>query len=205
MKDKIINPIDVLLDPNNYDNVVLYNDKDEPVEFEQIAIIPLDDKTYVILQPVNREDIGIEEDEAFAFEIIQDEEKGDSLVLVEDDVLRHVRSLFEIYENAEKELIELNIESKSKDETDDKYEVDALFTMYEDFYEKDKAKIIYRLSKIKELFDLFNSRLFVSKYPISQKRYENLSKYEIGNKKNNQWDYKSVLSTLNECLQYLLK
>ena len=97
MKDKIINPIDVLLDPNNYDNVVLYNDKDEPVEFEQIAIIPLDDKTYVILQPVDRNDIGIEEDEAFAFEIVEDEEKGDSLLLVEDDVL--IDRVFDAYKD----------------------------------------------------------------------------------------------------------
>lgn len=87
MKEKEkIDPIQMLLDPDNYDNIVLYDDKDKPVEFEQIAIIPIEEKTYVILQPVDKS-IGIEDDEAFAFEIVQDEEKGDSLQLVEEDAL----------------------------------------------------------------------------------------------------------------------
>ena len=91
---EVVNPIDQLFDPENTENIVLYNDKDQPVEFEQIAIIPLEDVNYAILQPVEKLE-GIADDEAFAFEIIEDEENGDSLALVEDDVV--IDSVFEEY------------------------------------------------------------------------------------------------------------
>ena len=96
MKDKIVNPIDALFDPENSDNIFLYNDKDEPVEFEQIAIIPLDGKNYAILKPVEKID-EVDDDEAFAFEVVEDEEKGDSLVLVEEDEL--IDRVFEEYKD----------------------------------------------------------------------------------------------------------
>ena len=91
-----INPIDALLDENNYDNIIIYNDKDEPVEFEQIAIIPIDDKTYAILQPVELLE-GMKEDEAFAFEITQDENENDLLQLVEDNAL--IDRIFDEYKD----------------------------------------------------------------------------------------------------------
>lgn len=91
-----INPIDALLDENNYDNIVIYNDKDEPVEFEQIAIIPIDDKTYAILQPAELLE-GMKEDEAFAFEITQDENENDLLQLVEDNAL--IDRIFDEYKD----------------------------------------------------------------------------------------------------------
>ena len=84
--DKVINPVDALLDPNNSDNIVLYNDQDEPIEFEQIAVIPGGERTFVILQPVEKFE-GLGEDEAFAFEIVEDEDGNTSLQLVEDDDL----------------------------------------------------------------------------------------------------------------------
>lgn len=80
------NSIDMLFDPNNNENIVLYNEKDEPVEFEQIAVVPLDDSVYAILQPVEKME-GLADDEAFAFEVVEDEENGDTLKLVEDDAL----------------------------------------------------------------------------------------------------------------------
>ena len=91
---EVVNPIDMLFDPDNKDNIVLYNEKDEPVEFEQIALIPLNDRVYAILTPAKKVE-GIADDEAFAFEIIEDEENGDSLALVEDDVV--IDSVFEEY------------------------------------------------------------------------------------------------------------
>lgn len=96
MADKIINPIDALFDPNNSENIILYNDKDEPVEFEQIAVIPLEGKNYAILKPIEKID-EVDDDEAFAFEIIEDEEKGDSLQLVEDDEM--IDRVFDEYKN----------------------------------------------------------------------------------------------------------
>ena len=94
--EEVVNPIDQLFDPDNTDNIVLYNDKDEPVEFEQIAIIPLDDVNYAILQPVEKLE-NVAEDEAFAFEVVEDEENGDTLQLVEDDAL--IDRIFEEYKD----------------------------------------------------------------------------------------------------------
>ena len=94
--EEVVNPIDQLFDPENNDNIVLYNDKDEPVEFEQIAIIPLDGINYAILQPAKKLE-GMQDDEAFAFEVVEDEENGDTLQLVEDDDL--IDRIFEEYKD----------------------------------------------------------------------------------------------------------
>lgn len=75
MEKKELNPIEQILDEQNIDNIILYNEKDEPFEFEQIAVIPLGDKEqrlYAILLPVTPL-AGIEEDEAVVFEINEDE------------------------------------------------------------------------------------------------------------------------------------
>ena len=71
-EEKQVNPIEQILDENNIDNIVLYNENDEPFEFEQIAVIPLEkgDKQdlYAILLPITPLS-GIEQDEALVFEI----------------------------------------------------------------------------------------------------------------------------------------
>ena len=91
---KEINPIDALFDANNSDNIVLYNEKDEPIEFEQIALIPQNDLVYAILKPAAKlEDVA--DDEAFVFEIVEDEENGDIIKLVEDDKI--IDAVFEEY------------------------------------------------------------------------------------------------------------
>ena len=83
LKEKTVNAIDALFDENNSDNIVLYNEKEEPVEFEQVAIIPLDEVVYAILKPTAKID-GVKDDEAFAFEIIASD-NDESLRLVEDE------------------------------------------------------------------------------------------------------------------------
>ena len=58
--------IDILLDENNDENIVLYDEKNQKNEFEQVAVIPLNGKIYAILKPVNcPEEVG--EDEAFVY------------------------------------------------------------------------------------------------------------------------------------------
>ena len=88
------NAIDALFDENNTDNIKLYNEKDEEIEFEQIALIPLDDVVYAILKPV-MEIEGVADDEAFVFEIVEDEDNGESLRLVEDDKI--IDAVFDDY------------------------------------------------------------------------------------------------------------
>lgn len=100
-----VNPIEQILDENNMDNIILYNEKNEPFEFEQIAVIPLQDeegnqKLFAILLPVTKLP-GIEEDEAVTFEIV--EEDG-TIRVCEDDatidlVLEEYEKLLEEGEN----------------------------------------------------------------------------------------------------------
>ena len=83
MEELFETPIDKLLDENNTENIVLYNEDNEPVEFEQIALMPCEGKVYAILKPVG-EGMGLAEDEALVFyiDVIDDEE---CLMLAEDD------------------------------------------------------------------------------------------------------------------------
>lgn len=47
-----MNPIDQIFDENNCDPIVLYNENNEAVTFDQIAVIPIEKEVYVILKPV---------------------------------------------------------------------------------------------------------------------------------------------------------
>ena len=92
------NPIDCLFDESNTDPIVLYNEKGEPVEFDQIAIIPIEEKAYAILKPL-KEMEGIGEDEALVFEVVEteDEEQEDYLALVTD--VDTIDRVFKVYDN----------------------------------------------------------------------------------------------------------
>ena len=48
------NPIDQILDENNNENVIFYDPDNKPIEFEQVALIPLERTAmlYAILIPV---------------------------------------------------------------------------------------------------------------------------------------------------------
>ncbi len=67
-----------LLDKDDYGNIFLYSDEGDALELEQIATIPLDDKLYVILHPIDEE---IPEDAAFVFLVDLDEE----MIRIEED------------------------------------------------------------------------------------------------------------------------
>lgn len=79
------NPIDIILDENNNENVKLYDENNNCVEFEQIAVIPIDEKVYVIMRPVSGIE-GIAEDEALVFGIEEVDEE-DCLIVVDDDAI----------------------------------------------------------------------------------------------------------------------
>ena len=75
--------IDLLLDENNTENLKLYDENNKETEFEQVAIIPIDDKIYAILKPVTKI-TGVNDDEALVFAIEEIDEE-DCLVIVEDE------------------------------------------------------------------------------------------------------------------------
>jgi hypothetical protein len=62
------NPIERIYDDKDTGNIVLYNEKNQPVEFIQIAVITYKKKDYVILQPAVHWD-GLDDDQAIVFEI----------------------------------------------------------------------------------------------------------------------------------------
>ena len=82
MEEKSV--FDKLLDPNDESNIILYDEKEEEVEFEQIAIIPVKEEVYAILKPVKKME-GLEEDQALVFVLEETEEGEELLNVVEDD------------------------------------------------------------------------------------------------------------------------
>ena len=93
MAEEFLSPIDMLLDEENTDNIKLYNEDNQEVEFEQIALVPIEDKTYAILKPVATME-GIADDEALVF-VIDEIDDEDCLVIVEDDTI--IDKVFEEY------------------------------------------------------------------------------------------------------------
>ena len=87
-------PISQILDENNTENIVLYDAEQKPIEFEQVAVIPLDrtNKLYAILIPVTPMQ-GVEEGEGVLFEL--DEEKRDVEVVRDDSIIDEVLSIYQ--------------------------------------------------------------------------------------------------------------
>jgi hypothetical protein len=84
MEERELNPIEMLLDENNDDNIILYDEDGNPTEFEQIAIIPNEAGVFVILSPVTKIE-GVAEDEGMVFVIEEDDEGELFLTLVTDE------------------------------------------------------------------------------------------------------------------------
>lgn len=93
MAEEFLSPIDMLLDENNTENLKLYNEENQEVEFEQIALVPIEDKTYAILKPVETME-GVADDEALVF-VIDEIDDEDCLVIVDDDKI--IDNVFEEY------------------------------------------------------------------------------------------------------------
>ena len=97
------NPIDAILDPNCEENIILFDELDKPTEFEQIAIIPIENNVYAILKPVEKLE-GLDEDAAIVFELVQDEDGCDNLqTVIDEKILEKVYEEYEllIAENAD--------------------------------------------------------------------------------------------------------
>ena len=75
---------EILLDQDNADNVVLLQENGTEIEFEQIALIVLDQRYFCILHPLNLEGIG--EDDAVVYEL-DDSAEEDRLLVVDDEKL----------------------------------------------------------------------------------------------------------------------
>ena len=87
-------PISRLLDPKDNEPIILYDENDKQVEFEQVALIPIDEKLYAILKPAQKME-GVADDEAIVFSFEEDEEKAPILVVEEDDKV--IDDVFDVY------------------------------------------------------------------------------------------------------------
>ncbi len=76
-----ISLLDVLLDPDNKDNIILKATDGTEMEFEQLAVIPHEDVLYVVMRPVTPID-GVAEDECIIFKVV---EEDTTRMMVEDD------------------------------------------------------------------------------------------------------------------------
>lgn len=83
MENKEKSPIEMLLDENNDENIVLFDEKNNETEFEQVAIIPVEEKVYAILKPVAPME-GLDDDQALVFGIEEIDDE-DCLVLEDDE------------------------------------------------------------------------------------------------------------------------
>lgn len=76
--------IDILLNENNDSPIVLYDENDKAIKFDQVAVIPLDENLYAILKPIEKMQ-NVADDEAIVFAVIEDEDGLTSLEVETDE------------------------------------------------------------------------------------------------------------------------
>lgn len=88
------NPIEQILDENNTENIVLYDEQQNPITFEQVALIPLDrtNALYAILIPITPMQ-GVNDGEGVLFEV--DEEKQSLEVVNNEKIIDEVLELYQ--------------------------------------------------------------------------------------------------------------
>lgn len=91
---KIKNPIEQILDENNIENVILYDEDGKLLEFEQVAVIPLERTglLYAIMIPVTPMQ-GVGEGEGVLFAI--DELEGNIDIERDDTIIDEVLSIYQ--------------------------------------------------------------------------------------------------------------
>ena len=75
--------IEKLFDEDDDSNLILYDENNNPTEFQQIAVIPKNNKIYAILKPLSKK-FNIADDEALVF-VIEEVDDEDYLIIVEDE------------------------------------------------------------------------------------------------------------------------
>ena len=86
-------PVGMILDENNVDDIVLYDSDNNPIKFQQVALIPYDKtgKLYAILIPLTPM-VGVNPGEGVLFEI--DEEKVDLSIVRDDSIIDEVLEIY---------------------------------------------------------------------------------------------------------------
>ncbi len=92
--------LEVLLDEHNTDPISLMDEKGKVMTFEQIAVIPYNEKVYCVLRPLDKIP-GIKDDEAVVFYV--DERPTGSVLMVEQNEKTAIAVFDEYYNLLEKE------------------------------------------------------------------------------------------------------
>ena len=95
--------LDILLDEDNEDPITLYDENDKEIRFDQVAIIPMDEKLYAILKPIDEME-GVADDEAIVF-FINENGDGDATLEIETDepvAMRVFDEYYKLLDKAEK-------------------------------------------------------------------------------------------------------
>ena len=87
--------LDILLDEENDAPITLYNENDKAIRFDQIAIIPMEEKLFAILKPIDEME-EVAEDEAIVFRV-DEKESGESELVIETDEALAMRVFDEFY------------------------------------------------------------------------------------------------------------
>ena len=90
------NIIEQILDENNHDFINAYDDFGNPIQFEQVAVVSLEEELFVILRE-NRDDIPVEE--VLVFRIVINETNQELLLEENEEVVEEV---FEEYYRLQK-------------------------------------------------------------------------------------------------------
>lgn len=93
------NEIEKLLDENDNSNLIFYNDNKEKIEFEQVALINIDNENYAILHPVN---LGYQDDEVIAYSIKIDNLNYELLEVEDDDLLDKIYNEYQKFYKSKK-------------------------------------------------------------------------------------------------------
>ncbi len=92
--------LDILLDEDNEDPITLYDENDKAVRFDQVAIIPMEEKLYAILKPIDEME-GVADDEAIVF-FVNEQSEGDATLEIETDEPTAMRVFDEYYKLLDK-------------------------------------------------------------------------------------------------------
>lgn len=82
-----------IIDPNNFENIVITNSKGTVFEFEQIALISLHEVGYAILKPLNPSLFNLENDEPLVFKLNDEEQTID--LCVDINIITKIIELYE--------------------------------------------------------------------------------------------------------------
>jgi uncharacterized protein YrzB (UPF0473 family) len=93
--------LDILLDESNTDPIVLVDTDGKKLAFEQVAVIPYDQKIYCILKPID-EIKDVEDDEAIVF-YVDEGNSEDPVLMVETDEMKAIDVFEEYYDMLEKD------------------------------------------------------------------------------------------------------